>query len=273
MAIRKAIMMAALVVTAGYSIGQENVTSTKSKIDTKPASKISLAQIIRSQPKFVYADGLLRAATTVWGTSKYTYENGKISTKTNPDGTLLTYSYDRLGKLDEIRFSTGLVRRAQYDENGKLSAIAGSDGYTLVYGGTGPADVTLTVTGPENYRRDLTSLARTQTVQSSLQTKATVEEGTLPSADLIDFGGFAYAADCGGEWGGGGGGGDWGGGNWGGGGGYIPDLTFQRCMVNICDPADLTFRRYCNVQPTPQERYECNTVAARDYWACEASCR
>ena len=50
------------------------------------------------------------------------------------------------------------------------------------------------------------------------------------------------------------------------------DPVYENCMANICDPADLKFRRYCGTQPKPQQ-YDCYAVADKLYWDCEASCR
>jgi hypothetical protein len=248
-------------------------TSAQVKDDTNSLTKmirstrISLPDLIRFDPVMEYKDGLLRSITTARGTTKLEYDGTRLSKKTFPSGTVVTYFYDRYGKFSEARFSTGVVRVANYDLQGHLETVTGSDGYTITFGGTALANRTVVVTGPNDYHLDMTRQLRSRLKGQSGKTKSNGGD-SQPITQLLDDSGGCY--DGCGDWGGG----DWGGGDWGGDYGTpVPDPTFERCMAAICDPADITFRRYCGAQPTPTQQYECYSAADREYWACYQSCR
>ena len=224
-----------------------------------------------------YENGQIVSSRARGRTTKYEYVNKQISRKTLPNGTTVDYYYDRAGKVQETRFSTGLVRTVHYDrKTGRMSQITGSDGFSMILGGTVKTGLTAIITGPGNYHLDITPKLKA-TAKAMPGPKKAALTGDMNTPSLM--GNDGGSGGCTWNWGvliptgscdfeGGGWGGDWGGGY-----GDAPDMTFERCMVSLCDPADMNFHRFCNGEPTPLKRYECHAEADRQYWQCEASCR
>lgn len=215
--------------------------------------------------------------TTVRGTTKYEYDHDRLKRKILPDGTTADYYYDRNGRFTEARYSTGLVRSAVYDNrSGRLMKLISSDGYALHFSGSSIAKGKIIIEEPNSSRRDVT-----RQFQEQISRRALGLTG-IPTTHLIDSGGGSScgtgyeddwdelfgSCDGGLGWGGGF---DSGEGQWG--PGADPRMTYERCMANICDPADKKFRQFCNEQPTIKQRAECHSAATKEYWDCEASCR
>jgi YD repeat-containing protein len=264
------------------------------------------------RPSYVFEDGKLTSSSMPRArgrSTKYEYNGTQLTRKTLPNGTTVDYYYSRDGKLVETRFSTGLVRTLHYDrKTGNLAQIVGSDGYSLTLGYSiddPKATPSLIVTGPKNYRLDLTSKLQSVTTKAILNVVQPRGNGKSAVAADGGGGGFCGGADYGSDycdWGGGGdGGGAEGGsdasgegdGNAGEGGdagaagtGWDAPgqgdgegdkraddrMAYERCMASICDPADTTFRRLCNAEPA-NKRAICHDAADREYWSCERGCR
>ncbi len=137
------------------------------------------------RPDYTYAQGKILAAKTAKGVTQYEYKDGKLARKWLPGGRTIDYYYDRNGKLVESRFSTGLVRTYQRDRLGRLRQIVGSNGYTKTL--RGPAgEKMLVITGPKNYRLDLTSVVQKQhksTVSALAAMRGTTVRSLLEHSD------------------------------------------------------------------------------------------
>lgn len=237
--------------------------------------RLELGRMINMKPELVMQNGVLISSTMPSGTTKYEYNGKQLVKKLLPNGVSVDYFYDRSGRFVEARFSTGLVRTAHYDRTGRLTVVIGSDGYNVNLTGRGSRDGTAVVTGPNDYRFDMTP--KLKEVRQALL-KGQPLHADLSIGDFGDCYGDDEFGSC--NWGGGGGGGggyDFGG-DYGGdygagwGPGVDPRKSYERCMSSICDPADKTFRNYCDDEP-PAKRFLCHEVATREYWACENSCR
>ena len=128
---------------------------------TAEPAKPAPSAIKRFQFDATYEQGRVLKLKTPRGVTKYEYNPaGKLSRKILPTGITIDYFHGRDGKLVETRFSNGLVRTRHYDRSGRLSKIIGTDGYVLTVAGAGPAR-SVVVTGPKDYRFDLTPIIRT----------------------------------------------------------------------------------------------------------------
>jgi YD repeat-containing protein len=149
------------------------------------AQASDLAPPIKFRYDTTYEHGRLLKLKTPRGVARYEYDQaGKLRRKILPKGVVVDYYHDRAGRLVETRFSTGLVRTRHYDRDGKLTHIIGSDGFTLTVNGAGNAR-TVVVTGPNNYRADLTPLLK------KARTTYASKIGTLPPQALFAPGGSA----------------------------------------------------------------------------------
>lgn len=265
-------------------------TANAGEIVKPPALKSALIPL-HEKPVHVFDAGRIKSSTTSKGITTYEYLKGKLTRKTFPDGVTVDFYYDRNGKRTEARFSNGLVRTNIYDRNtGELVQIVSSDGYVLNFSGP-KASKRVVLTGPNNLREDWTS--RLQTMSPKHYTGVNKRNGA-PGTSATWNGSSNYcgindrefrACDQYDDYGGGGGfegGGNWGGpifpGDWGGGWNEWDRraddrMSYERCMANICDPAGLKFHRFCDGERTAAERRLCHSIADRQYWECEQSCR
>ncbi len=188
------------------------------------------------QPDYTFSNGKLFASKTPRGETRYEYKDGRLSRKILPKGGTIDYYYDRVGKPVEVRFSNGLVRTYQYNRAGKLQQIIGSNGFNKIFIDPSGVNVLL-ITGPGNYRLDLTTIAKRVRgahagAMMTLRPRALAEKLEDGSSDCTsNFYETSSACESGGDHTGdayGGGGDAWGGGDyWGGdvGGGEYGDDT------------------------------------------------